>query len=107
MCYFPPLVCGWEWLENRRGIATGVILGAYGFSGFIFSFISLAVVNPDNIDPQYLPNGDMIYSTAIVSRVPKLLEIIALIFGILGIICILFIKRNPNFRDTVANQEID
>ena len=101
------MVCGWEWLEKRRGIATGIILGAYGFSGFILSFISLAVVNPDNVDPQLLPDGNLIYSTQIVSRVPKLLNIIGLIFAILGIICIVFIKRNPDFRDTVVNLETD
>ena len=52
LCYFPPLVCAWEWIQERRGIATGIILGAYGIGGFIWSLLGLAIVNPDNARPE-------------------------------------------------------
>ena len=29
--YLPPLSCGWQWLPERKGLATGLILGAFGF----------------------------------------------------------------------------
>ena len=47
-CYFAPLMTGWEWWEGREGIVTGVILGAFGFSSFLFSFIASAIINPNN-----------------------------------------------------------
>ena len=48
-CYFAPLACGWEWIPDRKGLVTGVILGAFGFGAFVFSFIAKAIVNPDNV----------------------------------------------------------
>ena len=69
ICYFPPLICGWEWFQDQKGIVTGVVLGAFGFSAFVFSFVALAVMNPDNEDPIILPNGHLIYSEEVASRV--------------------------------------
>ena len=68
-CYFAPLMCGWEWWEGREGIVTGVVLGAFGFAAFVYLFVALAVMNPDNEDPIKLPNGHLIYSKEIASRV--------------------------------------
>ena len=51
-CYFAPLACGWEWVPERKGFVTGVILGAFGFGALIFSFVALAVVNPDNVQAE-------------------------------------------------------
>ena len=69
ICYFPPLICGWEWFPNQKGIVTGVVLGAFGFAAFVYLFVALAVMNPDNEDPIKLPNGHLIYSKEIASRV--------------------------------------
>ena len=87
-------------MHRRKGIVTGIILGAYGFSGFILSFVSLIIVNPENLSPVVYPNGDMFYSEEISSRVPYLLTIFAGIFGCLGFICLILIKRNPDFVDS-------
>lgn len=40
LCYFPPLACGWEWLPDSKGLVTGVVLGAFGFGAFVFSFVA-------------------------------------------------------------------
>ena len=48
LCYFTPLACGWQWVPDKKGFVTGIILSAFGFGVFFFSFISQAVVNPDN-----------------------------------------------------------
>ena len=71
LCYFPPLLTGWEWFEGREGVVTGVVLGAFGFSSFIFSFVALALINPDNEQPTMLPDGHLIYSPEIASRVSR------------------------------------
>ena len=47
-CYFPPLVAGWSWLPESKGLVTGIILGAFGFGSFVFGIISILVVNPSN-----------------------------------------------------------
>ena len=97
LCYFPPLICGWEWFEDQKGVATGVILSAYGFSSVIFSFMSLAYINPENADPDLLPDGNLIYSKEISARVPDFFKAMALSFLALGLVSVLLVKRNPEY----------
>ena len=70
-CYFAPLMTGWEWWEGQEGIVTGVVLGAFGFSSFIFSFMASHIINPKNEQPMHLPDGQMIYSPEIAARVSR------------------------------------
>ena len=45
--YWPPIMSAWEWFgDDRKGIATGLIIGGFGFGVFIFSFVTTAIVNP-------------------------------------------------------------
>lgn len=61
LCYFTPLICGWEWLPHRKGFVTGMIVGGFGFGTFIFAYISTALVNPHNAKPVLMPNGNKLY----------------------------------------------
>merc|ERR1712025_894361 len=49
--YWPPIICGWEWFPNNKGLVSGLIVGGYWFGAFIFGFISTALCNPDNFKP--------------------------------------------------------
>jgi len=97
LCYFAPLACGWEWIPERKGFVTGIILGASGLGAFIFSFIAQAIVNPDNEPPIEMEDGNLIYSPEIACRVPRLLYVLAACFSGLGIIAVLLVRRNPAF----------
>lgn len=96
-CYFAPLMTGWEWWEGQEGIVTGVVLGAFGFSSFIFSFMASHIINPKNEQPMHLPDGQMIYSPEIAARVPTLFYTLTICFIALGTIGLAFIKRNPEY----------
>ena len=95
MGYFTPLACGWEWMPERKGLVTGVILGAFGFGAFIFNFVAQAIVNPENVQPVELSDGRLYYAPEIAERVPKLMYVLAVCFGGLGLISVLFTRRNP------------
>jgi len=47
--YYTPILCGWEWFPNNKGLISGLILGGFGFGAFFFGFISTALTNPDDI----------------------------------------------------------
>jgi hypothetical protein len=49
LTYFIPLMCGWEWMPNNKGLVSGIILCGFGFGSFIFGFVAMAIVNPNNI----------------------------------------------------------
>lgn len=63
--YFTPLMVGWEWLPQQKGLVTGMILCGFGFASFIYGFIAEALVNPHNVAPVEVPNGDKIYDISI------------------------------------------
>lgn len=37
VAYIVPLIVGWEFYPENKGVATGVVLGSYGFGSFIFA----------------------------------------------------------------------
>jgi len=90
-------------LETRRGLVTGIILAGFGFGSFVFSFMALDIVNPDNAKPDKLPDGNIVYSPEIAERVPALMRALAVCFGILGIVAMILVKKNPDF----VIQELD
>jgi OFA family oxalate/formate antiporter-like MFS transporter len=51
LVYYTPIMCGWEWYPNHRGIITGIIVAGYGFGAFFYGFISTAIVNPNDLKP--------------------------------------------------------
>jgi OFA family oxalate/formate antiporter-like MFS transporter len=46
LLYWPPIICGWEHFPNNKGRATGLIMGGFGFGGFIFGIFTTALANP-------------------------------------------------------------
>jgi OFA family oxalate/formate antiporter-like MFS transporter len=50
-CYVVPMVCGWEYFPNKKGMVNGIIIGAFGFSSFFFSLLSTKLVNPNSEAP--------------------------------------------------------
>ena len=69
--YLPPLHCGWEWLPERKGLANGLILGAFGFGSFVFSYLCLLVVNPDNVHTEIYQDGRKFYPPEVAARVSQ------------------------------------
>ena len=48
--YFVPLMCAWEHNPKSRGLVSGIIFAGFGFGTFIFSFVTTALVNPNNVE---------------------------------------------------------
>jgi hypothetical protein len=46
-----PLVCGWEYFPERRGLVTGIVISAYGFGAFGFGLLAVKIINPDHLNP--------------------------------------------------------
>ena len=74
LCYWPPIICSWEWFPERKGLMTGLIVGAFGFGAFFFGFITKAIANPNNLKP---PNDfdeppPHFYPVEVAERVPQM-----------------------------------
>ena len=100
MCYFIPLVCGWEYFPHKKGLVTGVILAGYGFSSFIFSLISTDLVNPDNKEPtiEDYNTGVTYYGPEVANNVPYMIRTLVYIWTGCVLVSIFLISRPEKIR---------
>ena len=68
--YIVPVVCGWEYFPNHKGLVSGVVIGAFGFGSFIFNLVSTALINPNNI-----PDEEGLFPREVYENVPRALRI--------------------------------
>jgi MFS transporter, OFA family, oxalate/formate antiporter len=97
ICYLVPLTCAWHYFPNRKGLVAGIILGGYGFGAFIFSFISTAIINPNNLRPDVVIDGTRIFTQSeIVDKVPYMIRLLVLAWACLVGISLILIKGDPH-----------
>ena len=95
MCYFIPLVCGWEYFPNRKGLVSGIILAGYGFSSFIFAHASTALVNPDHANPTISDpvSGVTYFDETVAMRLPKMMRTLTYTWTVIVIVSVCLISR--------------
>ena len=97
VCYFVPIICGWEYFPTRKGLVSGIILCGYGLGAFFFGFISTAIANPNDekpIDDKSDPN-DGFFPRDVADNVPRMLQICVAMWAVLCIISVATVTRNP------------
>ena len=105
--YMAPVVSGWEYFPNRRGLVSGLIVLGFGFGSFIFGFISLAVANPENVDPELSVSGGKIFeaSSPIAGRAPKMLRINCAIWLGMLLVALPLIRRKQQSNSVEEDQD--
>lgn len=51
LAYTAPMIAGWKWMPDAKGLVSGGILAGFGAGGFIFSLIGTKLVNPSGANP--------------------------------------------------------
>lgn len=98
MNYLVPLICGWEWFPERKGLVSGLTLGGYGFGSFIFSLISTKLVNPEGKSAEIEdPNNKDVkfFTPDVADRVPMMLRTLVYIWAGFVFVAVLLISRRP------------
>lgn len=49
--YTCPLVCGYGWMPDRKGVVSGVIVAGFGAGAAVFNVVATGWVNPENASP--------------------------------------------------------
>lgn len=100
LLYWTPIICGWEWFPERKGLISGLIIGGFGFGAFIFGFITTRIVNPENqgvtLDSS---NGEKYIPKMQASRVPSMFHYCLVIWTALLVIGLSLVSRNPKFTN--------
>jgi MFS family permease len=100
LMYMVPVVCGWKYFPEHKGRVSGMIVAGYGFGSFMFNFIAIALVNPDNITPGIKIDGAKYFVESVYSNVPFMFRILSLCYLILGLIGV-FLVRMPDSISTI------
>lgn len=82
----PPLRTLWKYYPEKKGLCTGFILAAFGFSAMIFNKISDLIINPNHeeISPE-----THFYSKEVGLNVPNFYLITAIIIFVSGLLAVL------------------
>jgi len=100
--YWVPIICSWEWFPDHKGLISGLIIGAFGFGSFFFSFISTALANPNNLSASVIEgsgNPDKFFPKEVADRVPHMLRICLICWAFLCFIAVSCVTRKPEFRN--------
>ena len=104
-CYFVPLICGWEWYPNNKGLVTGIILGGYGVGAFTFGNISTMLVNPNEENPNIYDTANDVtyYDSHVADRVPFMFRTLVYMWSVVVLLSLFLIRRKEEpTRDVVA-----
>ena len=100
LVYWTPIIGGWEWFPEHKGLVSGLIIAAYGFGAVIFGPISTAIINPQNYRAMVPEDGstpDPLFPKSVGEKVPTMLGYCLMIWAVLAIICVFTVKRNPEY----------
>lgn len=90
LIYLPPVIVAWSYFPERKGLISGIIIGAFGLGAAIFDQISSKLVNPDNEDAHIkVKHGsvtDHYYGYDVSYRVPAMLRWLCLIWFIMMVV---------------------
>ena len=95
--YFVPMVCAWEYFPERKGLVTGIIVGAYGLGAFIYIQVSTKIVNPDNLGTTIESENEdsmvSFFGEEVALRVPSMWRILCFIWLVHILIAIAMTSR--------------
>ena len=91
MVYLCPVICAWEYFPKRKGLISALSFNGFGLGSFIFGYVSLAIVNPENEAPELEVSGGKIFYPWMEqsSRAPLMIRINACIWACLTLIAII------------------
>ena len=106
--YFIPMICAWEYFPKRKGLVTGIIVGAYGFGSFIYIQVATKIVNPHNhgtsIESYNKDSMVSFFGEDVANNVPRMWRFLCCLWVLHILLSISLISR-PNVVDIQLNSQ--
>jgi hypothetical protein len=102
----PPLRTLWKYYPEKKGLCTGIILAAFGFSAMIFNKISDEIINPNK---EEINHQTQFYSEEVGKNVPKFYLIsfvIIIISGLLGVLLFFDYEEEGSSIKSYLNENV-
>ena len=104
--YIIPLVCAWEYFPHRKGLCTGILVGAYGLGSFIYTRVSTRIMNPNDEKATIPITTDLSFFTSdVADNVPKMLRILVAVWLVQITLGVIFISRPMDFLDEKEEED--
>jgi len=93
--YTAPMLAGWKWKPNEKGLVSGGILTGFGIGGFIFSLIGTSIVNPNGLNAV---KGK--FPKEVYDNFPKMLRTLAALYAVTASVGSLLLTEPPAVKST-------
>jgi OFA family oxalate/formate antiporter-like MFS transporter len=90
LAYTSPMIAGWAWMPQAKGLVSGAILAGFGAGGYVFNMIGSAIANPKKLNPV---GGK--FPAEVYAGFPNLLRTLAAIYATLATAGALLITVPP------------
>lgn len=102
--YWTPIMCGWEWFPNNKGLVSGLIIAGFGFGAFTFGFITTYIANPNNLAVD--KKNQSLFPREVSDNVPRMFHDCCCIWGIFVLIGVFGVSRNPEYvrKESIRNR---
>ena len=99
--YLPTVICGWEYFPKHKGLVTALTLSGNGIGAFLFGFVSLEIVNPENQAPELEVLGGKIFDPSMKQsdRAPMMIRLNGSIWACILLIVIILVSKPEKEKD--------
>ncbi|XP_067669939.1 uncharacterized MFS-type transporter YhjX-like [Haliotis asinina] len=106
IAYSLPVGCAMKWMQERKGLAGGVVVAGFGGGAFIFNLIQTAFINPDNLSPDVTVNGENFFSQPeLLQRVPWVFVLTGGMYATMQLVGVLLIADPPTQEEVKVVSE--
>ena len=96
MTFMAPVIAGWAYFPNRKGMAAGVAIAGVGVGGFLYSIIATKFINPHNKSGEIsVPDGtntDNFFTADVADRFPYGCRMMCIIFAVVTLVSMVFVR---------------
>eukprot|EP00904_Undaria_pinnatifida_P002840 jgi/Undpi1/12557/HiC_scaffold_6.g02226.m1 len=90
LAYTAPMVNGWKWFPEKKGLVSGAVVAGFGAGGFVFNQVGTSIINPKGLN-----SVGGVYPDEVYANFPSMLRKLALIYVIVAGIGALAIRPPP------------
>ncbi|CAM9916017.1 unnamed protein product [Ascophyllum nodosum] len=99
IAYTAPMVNGWRWFPNKKGLVSGAVVAGFGCGGFVFNQVGTKIINPNGLNAV---SG--VYPDEVYVNFPVMLRKLSLIYIVTSCVGALAIRPPPP-AETLKNPE--
>ena len=96
VAYMAPVIAGWAYFPNRKGMAAGVAIAGVGIGGFVYSILATKFINPHNKSGEIsVPDGtntDNFFTAEVADRFPYGCRMMCIIYAGVTFVSMIFVR---------------